>query len=1195
MGAFEMTPKAGKRSFARITKPLGTDSLFALPVAENTLSLNLKEQHKTDILWNIFAPQKTTACLIVQVNGLIYDSKTVSLEQGENQVHFNIEKLPAGIAVFTLFDDEARPACERLVFVNAEKKLHFSIQTDKTTYLPGDKVKATIEVKDEIGNPVAARFSMAVIDDQLLSLADDKQDNILTYLWLSSELSGKIHEPSFYFNKEEEKSEKAVDYLLLTHGWRRFNWHDIYNSPDTHPYFPENSTRIDGILLNKQGKPIRGDVTLVENGGQGRVLNVKTNKNGAFTFLNVDRTTEITLYTFHLKKIVVNDTLSKYSVTTSDIEKRLSFNSTDYKNEAYSYINPLSREVKKNGQNISGVLATKEGVASTDGEITSIRGSRSDGQQMIIDGVRVRGSSNELQEVVVMYVPPVFNQDHTTSAIKLSGDEVRKTPGRSITAVLSDSYPYDSYRYFKRDMWGRFTYFHNYNPIWDNGSIYTGSYLVLPRQDTRSKTSSYQLAPRSKYISNEERTNFNTTVFWKSTMITNKEGKAEINFITNDATTAFRMTAEGLSSCGLIGRGEHVYSTQLPLSVDVKLPHYLSLGDTLQIPVMVRNNTTDTLLAHISVEAQNFRFIDKFGERKYIPPQISEKLFYTVTNNYKSGKHPIVVTLKNDSFEDVISHDVEVLSPAFPRTFSIAGKETERTVEFDLSDWDMREIEGSFDLLINSYEELLSNVTSLLRQPSGCFEQVASSNYPNIFVMQLLQTTGKKDVEIEKKAVEFLRSGYQKLAAYESKGGGFEWYGGSPAHEVLSAYGLVQFYEMNKIGGLAPVNKEMIERTLQFLRSRRNDDGTYNQNAGRYGFSGAPQSVGNAYIAYALAEIEKPDMLAYQQALAEAFQSKDMYRMALMANAAIKQNQTEDYDKLITYFKEQLRVFPKKKLKIESSIVRSSTAQTEAIALWAIALMRAETLDIPAIERCMQYLASQKGSYGYGSTQATALALKAFSDYTLKVPPIQDFPSDVTLKINEQEYVIPYSANFNKTISHTEFMKHLQQGKNKISIQFSDSTNLIPYALVFNGSSITPSSSANCPLQLSLNLTNTTVKQNESVRLSIQLKNKRSEGQPMSMAVIGIPAGLAPQAWQLKELQEKGVFDFYEILKNQLVFYYREMGPNEIKNIHLDLKAEISGNYIGTASSAYLYYTQEERHWLKGLEIIINKNEIFKK
>jgi len=45
--------------------------------------------------------------------------------------------------------------------------------------------------------------------------------------------------------------------------------------------------------------------------------------------------------------------------------------------------------------------------------------------------------SNELKEVEIPYVPPVFTQDNTTSSQKLTGDEVRKTPGRSISAVLT--------------------------------------------------------------------------------------------------------------------------------------------------------------------------------------------------------------------------------------------------------------------------------------------------------------------------------------------------------------------------------------------------------------------------------------------------------------------------------------------------------------------------------------------------------------------------------------------------------------------------------------------------------------------------------------------------------------------------------------------------------------------------------------
>ncbi|MDR2972844.1 MAG: carboxypeptidase regulatory-like domain-containing protein [Bacteroidales bacterium] len=50
----------------------------------------------------------------------------------------------------------------------------------------------------------------------------------------------------------------------------------------------------------------------------------------------------------------------------------------------------------------------------------------------------VNCSSTELEEVEVQYVPPVFSPDNTTSSQKLTGDEVRKTPGRSITAALSN-------------------------------------------------------------------------------------------------------------------------------------------------------------------------------------------------------------------------------------------------------------------------------------------------------------------------------------------------------------------------------------------------------------------------------------------------------------------------------------------------------------------------------------------------------------------------------------------------------------------------------------------------------------------------------------------------------------------------------------------------------------------------------------
>lgn len=92
-----------------------------------------------------------------------------------------------------------------------------------------------------------------------------------------------------------------------------------------------------------------------------------------------------------------------------------------------------------------------------------------------------------------------------------------------------------------------------------------------------------------------------------------------------------------------------------------------------------------------------------------------------------------------------------------------------------------------------------------------------------------------------------------------------------------------------------------------------------------------------------------------------------------------------------------------------------------------------------------------------------------------------------------------------------------------------------------------PPTSKECPLVLTTRLVSPKLKVNETVRLHITLQNRDTTGKPMSIAVIGIPGGMSLQPWQLKELQDKEVFDYYEIIEENLVLYYREMGPGEIK------------------------------------------------
>ena len=86
-----------------------------------------------------------------------------------------------------------------------------------------------------------------------------------------------------------------------------------------------------------------------------------------------------------------------------------------------------------------------------------------------------------------------------------------------------------------------------------------------------------------------------------------------------------------------------------------------------------------------------------------------------------------------------------------------------------------------------------------------------------------------------------------------------------------------------------------------------------------------------------------------------------------------------------------------------------------------------------------------------------------------------------------------------------------------------------------------------------------------------------------------MPAGLSAQPWQLKEMQENGLFDFYELVDGYAIFYFREMDAKEIKTISLDLKADVPGTYEAPASVAYLYYTNEFQNWSKPERLVINE------
>ena len=89
------------------------------------------------------------------------------------------------------------------------------------------------------------------------------------------------------------------------------------------------------------------------------------------------------------------------------------------------------------------------------------------------------------------------------------------------------------------------------------------------------------------------------------------------------------------------------------------------------------------------------------------------------------------------------------------------------------------------------------------------------------------------------------------------------------------------------------------------------------------------------------------------------------------------------------------------------------------------------------------------------------------------------------------------------------------------------------------------------------------------------------------MLIVGIPAGLSLQPWQLKKLGDEKAFDFYELWDGFAVFHFEKLAPGERRDIKLDLRAEIPGRFEAPASEAFLYYSNEMRVFARPAAVVL--------
>jgi len=288
MGQFCLQAVKGQSYDAVCTDEKGQSKRFDLPPAiSDGIALSVTVDNDSIVL-KALKPVHTVRnnahydelYLLAHTRGKIHFAEPFHPEN--ERLVFQKEQFPSGVLHFILFDVHMNPLSERLVFICNDDQATVSYHHDGDPFAARSLVQNTVIVTDREGEPLLGNFSVSVTSDR--EVTPDSTMNILTYLLLSSDVRGHIENPAFYF-RDDDSSACALDLLMCTQGWRRYNIAELAMGRYEKPAMPveAGSVMTGTVKLFAQKKTVKNmAVSIMSQDGQFET--VKTDKDGRFSF-----------------------------------------------------------------------------------------------------------------------------------------------------------------------------------------------------------------------------------------------------------------------------------------------------------------------------------------------------------------------------------------------------------------------------------------------------------------------------------------------------------------------------------------------------------------------------------------------------------------------------------------------------------------------------------------------------------------------------------------------------------------------------------------------------------------------------------------------------------------------------------------------------------------------------------------------
>ncbi len=594
MGFFPFKPEAAQSYTAFIQLPDGTLTSYPIPAVQaqgvvmQVDNLSNKDNVLVYIRHNKASVGPGTAfTFIAQTRGHIVQAAKIPTAKTSALIRLPRSGFLEGIAQLTLFDETNRPVCERLVFVDKQERIKVTLLPGKASYKNREQVDLTITTTDAEGKPVAANLSLSAVDARLAPLADSNDATIRSHLLLSSDLTGTVEQPDYYFKPIHTDRAIQLDLLMMTQGWRRFAWTDVLSGtipPVTYPV--EQGLSLTGRVVRPNQKEAGGKVKLtfmmVNKDSTRTFLAGETSENGNYAAYDLDFADTTTVLIQALKGnanrnlTIKLDQLLAPTVTITQVP----YNSLEFRRDEFDDFlkrtkeyQEIERQIRRNGEvllqsvtvkakkyqerdsrTIYGTpdASVKFDQSNTAGRLTvlDVIQGRVAGVQVTGTGfgarVQIRGAASFSGPVEPLFVVDGMPMD-LQGVMSISVQDVDRVDVlKGASAAI----------YGSRGSGGVISVLTKRGaPSYDFSKDITPGTLVAKLPGYGPVREFY--APRyTEKKPEHRRPDYRTTLFWAPMIQTSTDGKATVSFFTSDAKTDLRIRAEGGTIDGKTGVGQ---------------------------------------------------------------------------------------------------------------------------------------------------------------------------------------------------------------------------------------------------------------------------------------------------------------------------------------------------------------------------------------------------------------------------------------------------------------------------------------------------------------------------------------------------------------------------------------------------------------------------------------------------------------